>query len=217
MGKKSRKYILFALPILLFTVMAYYSFEVLLARQRTEQIARTYLAQAAIRKENLSTRQLEILLKVQDPNFYGHHGVDFHTAGTGWTTITQSLAKRFYFRQFRQGLPKIKQTMCARFALDPLVSKDQQITIFLNEMYFGNEQTGIADAAAYYFSKKVYELTEDEYISLIASIMSPATMNIKSNPEANAQRVRRIKKMLSGEYKPTHLLDIDYSKQNSLQ
>ena len=194
---------------------AYYGVEIAVARWHTVQTASTLVSSATIRKDDLSVRHLEILLKVQDPNFYHHKGVDFVTPGTGWTGITQSLAKKFYFENFKEGLPKIKQTLCARFALDPLVSKDDQITIFLNVTYFGNGQFGIDRAATYYFSRHVDELTEDEYIALIASIISPTTLNIESNPTANLQRVDRIKKVLIGEYVPKGLLDITYDRDGS--
>ncbi len=189
----------------------YFSIEVALARRHTIGTAAQLLSDASIRTADLSDRQLEILLKVQDPNFYNHRGVDFRTPGTGWTGITQSLAKKFYFRDFKQGIAKIKQTLCARFALDPLVSKDDQITIFLNITYFGNGQFGLDQAATFYFAKRIDELTEDEYIALIASIISPTTLNIKNDPAANLQRVERIKNMLSGAYIPRGLLDITYA------
>jgi membrane carboxypeptidase/penicillin-binding protein len=171
-----------------------------------------FLANTKINKQDLSDEQLDIFLKVQDPNFYNHRGVEFRTPGSGWTTITQSLAKKFYFKNFKQGIPKIKQTLCARFALHPFVSKDTQITLFLNIMYFGNNQYGIVDAANYYYSKKVYELNKDEFISLIASLIAPVKLNVEYNPEGNYKRVERIKKLLTGEYKPKGLLDIMYDK-----
>jgi membrane carboxypeptidase/penicillin-binding protein len=200
------------LPAILFLIGAYYAGEILHARAHTIETADGYLAQADIYKDDLSSEQLEILLKVQDPNFYDHKGVEFHTPGSGWTTITQSLAKKFYFKDYRQGLPKIKQTLCARFALHPLVSKERQITLFLNMMYFGNNQYGIVDAADYYYSKEVNTLKRDEYLSLIASLIAPAALNVEDDPHGNLERVERIKKLLSGEYKAKGVFDIIYDK-----
>ena len=207
--KLKKRYILI---FILLSILIYYSIEIIYARSHTIDTANKYLSNIKITKQELTKRQLEIFLKIQDPNFYNHRGVDFKTPGSGWTTITQSLAKKFYFKNFKQGLPKIKQTLCARFALDSLVSKDNQITLFINMMYFGNKQYGIVDSAEYYFSEKVWDLNDDEFISLIACLISPVTLNIKDNPEGNLERVNRIKKMLSGEYKPKGLLDITYDK-----
>ncbi len=199
--------------IILLSILSYYLIEVIYARSHTIDTANKYLSNIKITKQEITKRQLEILLKIQDPNFYNHKGIEFKTPGSGWTTITQSIAKKFYFKNFKQGFPKIKQTLCARFALHPLVSKDEQITLFINMMYFGNNQYGIVDAAKYYYSKKVTDLTEDEYISLIACLISPATLNIKDNPKGNLERVNRIKKMLANEYTPKGLLDITYDKE----
>jgi membrane carboxypeptidase/penicillin-binding protein len=204
-----KKYIFLAV---LLSVFSYYIIEIIYARSHTIETANKYLSNIKIEKQELTKKQLEILIKVQDPNFFNHKGVEFHTPGSGWTTITQSLAKIFYFKNFREGLPKIKQTLCARFALHPLISKDLQITLFINLMYFGDNQYGIVDAAKHYYSKEVNKLNEEEYISLIASLIAPAILNKKNNPEGNHERVERIKKMLTGEYIPRSLLDIRYDK-----
>ncbi len=207
------------LVVLLFVaVFSYYTVEVLIARANTPSIVNDYLEseQVKITIKDLTERQLDILLKVEDPNFYNHHGVDFKTPGAGWTTITQGLAKKFYFYNFEQGLMKIKQTLCARLALDPMVSKETQLTIFLNMMYFGNGVYGLHDAANYYFNKNVSELEEEEYICLIASLIGPKDLNIKEHPQENAQRVQRIKKVLSGAYIPQGLLDITYEGADNI-
>lgn len=204
------RYVIFAV---LFLIFIYYFVQVMYARSHTVETAKERLSQITIEKDDLSQRQLEIFIRVQDPNFYNHRGVEFRTPGSGLTTITQSLAKKFYFRDFKQGVRKIKQTLCARFALHPKIPKDRQITLFLNMMYFGNDQWGIDDAARYYYSKNVNELDEDEFISLIGCLIAPVNLNVKDHPEKNRDRVEKIKRMLSGEYVPKGLLDITYDKR----
>jgi len=200
------------LLIVLLAVAGCYGITILVARSSTHDKADRLLENVKITKQDLSDEQLAILLKIQDPGFYGHHGVDFKTPGNGWTTITQSLSKQFYFNDFKPGIRKIKQSLCARFALDPLISKDDQITLFLNMIYFGNQQRGLVDAAGYYYFKDVADLSDTEYMSLIGILISPKTLNPKDHPEENRQRVERIKKMLSGEYTPRGLFDITYDR-----
>ena len=48
---------------------------------------------ASIRIHDLPSGWKEIILKVEDPGFYEHNGVDLSTAGAGLTTITQGLVK----------------------------------------------------------------------------------------------------------------------------
>jgi membrane carboxypeptidase/penicillin-binding protein len=206
------------LLVLLATIMAvagYYTSVVVAARARTPGIVATYYASGKIKIEakDLSSRQLDILLKVEDPSFYTHHGVDFATPGAGWTTITQALAKKLYFEEFQQGLMKIDQTLYAIFAVDPLVPKEQQLTLFINTMYYGNDAYGLSDAARYYYGKTPSDLSEDEFISLIGSLVSPDELNVGDHPRENAERVVRIKKMLDGSYTPTGLFDIMYDKR----
>lgn len=215
--KKFLKVLKYTLLISIGFIFLYYFSTTIYARLNTKKIVDSYMNSDMIdiRKDDLTDRQLEILIKVQDPNFYNHKGVEFKTPGSGWTTITQSLAKKFYFKNFKQGIPKIKQTLCARFALDPLVPKDIQLDLFINIMYFGNNIYGIKDAANFYYNKEVSELTEDEYISLITCLIAPTDLNVKDAKEENQKRVLRIKKVLSGEYKPNGLFDILYDGADS--
>lgn len=215
-SKLVKRIVLLTLLTVIIAVIAYYTVEVLSAKAETPEIVDSYQEQIEITLDELTERQIEILLNVEDPNFYNHNGADFVTPGAGWTTITQGLAKRFYFEDFQQGFMKIKQTLCAVFALDPLVNKDTQLTLYINIMYFGNGVNGLNDAASFYFGKQVSELSEDEYISLIACLIDPEGLNLLDHPDQNAIRVSRIKKVLSGEYKPSGLFDITYEDANMI-
>ncbi len=218
MKKKLPKRLSVWFIFLLILIFTYYAIEVGIARAHTVEAVDYYYNSGQIKMQagDLSPRQLEILLEIEDPNFYNHHGVDFKTPGAGWTTITQGLAKRFYFKHFQSGFMKIKQTLCARLALDPLVSKERQLDLFINLMYFGNGTYGLKDAAKYYFDKEVNQLEEDEYIALIACLIGPEQLNIKNHPRENAIRVERIKKVLSGSYKPAGLFDITYEEADKV-
>jgi len=162
---------------------------------------------------DLSQRQLDILLAVEDPNFYDHKGVDLRTPGAGLTTITQGLVKKLYFKEFRPGIRKISQTLIARFALDPLVSKEDQLLMFINIFDFCYGTKGFSEAAEYYYGKPFRRLTEDEYISLVAMFVGCSSYNPIHNAKANAERVARIKEVLSGEYVVKKMKDIYYSDE----
>lgn len=179
---------------------------------RTPAILEEYMWQEIVEYKfnQLPVEYQDILIKVQDPGFYEHKGVDLRTPGAGWTTITQSLAKSFYFKDFKQGWRKIPQTLFARFALHPRVEKESQLDLFINIMGFGNETRGILAASLYYFDSRPEELTREEFIALIATLNSPNTLNPKDNPDANKERSRRIKRYLDGEYTPRNVFDNEY-------
>ncbi|MEW5733309.1 MAG: biosynthetic peptidoglycan transglycosylase [Thermodesulfobacteriota bacterium] len=202
-----------AVALLLFSgTCVYFSGVVLAARQYTAEtvLPAVRTARFPLAVSDLTPRQLHILLAVQDPGFYRHSGVDLCTPGAGLTTITQSLVKKLYFENFEPGLSKLRQTLIAAYALDPMMTKDEQLTAFLNMMYLGNGATGFAEASAIYFGKPFAWLSEDEYISLVAMIIAPAVFDLKKHPERNAERSARIRRLADGEYTPKGLMDLYY-------
>jgi membrane peptidoglycan carboxypeptidase len=131
--------------------------------------------------KDVPTARIDLLLKIEDPKFRTHRGVDLATPGAGMTTITQGLAKLLYFPGgFQQGIAKVRQTLVAEYALDDLVSKDEQLELYLNATYFGSVDGrpihGLAAAADAYFRKSDRDLTDDEFIALIGMTISPETL-----------------------------------------
>ncbi len=176
-----------------------------------QQAFQTYGRQVTIK--DMPPQQIDMLLKIEDPMFREHQGVDLTTPGAGMTTITQGLAKLLYFPgRFRQGIGKIRQTLIAEYALDDMVSKDEQLELYLNATYFGLNAGklihGIAEAADFYFRKSYHNLSDDEFIALIGMTISPETL--KPGTSSSAIRVARIKKFLAGEVKPASILDFEY-------
>jgi membrane carboxypeptidase/penicillin-binding protein len=195
-------------------IVAYYAWEIRSAYKYTidSVLPSEYTADYPLQLSALTERQLSILLKVEDPHFFEHKGIDFSTHGAGITTITQGLVKHIYFDNFRSGAAKIKQTLIARYVLDPLLPKEMQLTRFINTVHLGPDVKGFSQAADYYFNKEFEQLTEDQYIALVAMIIAPATFSLERFPHRNKERVMRIKKVISGEYTPKGLCDLYYGK-----
>ncbi len=195
-------------------MVAYYAWEVHAAYQYTIDYVVPQEKNTAypLQISSLTERQLDILLQVEDPQFFTHHGIDFSTPGAGITTITQGLVKHIYFDKFKPGIAKIKQTLIARYVLNPLMPKEMQLRRFINTAYLGPQARGFEQAAMYYFRKDFEQLTENEYISIVAMIIAPTTFNIIEHPERNQERVTRIQNVIKGEYKPKGLCDLYYGK-----
>ncbi|MBT1701038.1 transglycosylase domain-containing protein [Fulvivirgaceae bacterium PWU4] len=201
-------------------VFVIYNFIIVVsARKETPLIVEKALQSEAMRLElaDLTREQRHILLKVQDPNFYYHKGYDFSTPGTGLTTISQGLVKIFYFDDFKPGVQKIKQTLIARFAFDALTPKDTILKLFINKVYLGHHQgkavNGFEDASRIYYSKSFNQLSEAEYLSLVAMIRAPATFHCIAHKNENQLRVSRIKTMLAGDYVPADNSDWLYDRK----
>lgn len=165
---------------------------------------------------DLSKRQIEIMIKVQDPGFYHHNGIDLSTPGAGLTTITQAITKKLYFENFKPGFEKLKQSLVAWFVVDKMVSKDDQLNLFINLMYFGSVDgkpvVGLESAAKTYYGQTVSKLSEEQYISLIAMLVAPDTFHIINHPAWNTDRTNRIRDLISGKYKPKGLMDQFYGE-----
>ena len=175
-----------------------------------------YIRLLKLKARDLSRDQIRWLIKIQDPDFYNHGGIDLQTPGAGLTTITQSIIKKLYFKKFKLGVKKFKQSLIAVFIVDKLLEKDKQLTIFINSVYMGNLQGkdlfSFNDAAKAYFDKEFSQLTDNEYLSLVAMLLGPDKFNTLTNAEENEKRVVRIKVVISGEYLPRELSDVYYHR-----
>ncbi len=204
------------LAILLFLVCmaGYEGFALWQAQQKTETLFARFTAPDfnGLKWRDLSDWQKSALLKVEDPAFFAHNGVDFGTKGAGLTTITQSVVKRLYFEHFTPGFKKIEQSLIARFAVTPAVPKEVQLTAFLNVAYFGHaagqEVTGFAAAARTYFNKETGQLSEDEFLKLVAMLIAPNDMKPEPGNGKSLKRVARIKKLIAGQCEARSLSDV---------
>lgn len=201
----------------LIVIVGYYAFVMIDGYVSTPALVAARMAgvEPALAADQLSAEHLHILLTVEDPEFFSHPGVDLSTPGAGLTTITQALAKDLYFEQFRPGLAKLKQSLLA-LVLNHRVDKWAQLDLFINTVYLGNDSSrsveGFPAAARVYFNKEFPELTREEYIALVAMIIGPNALSVSHHPEKNAERVRRIERLLRGDRKPTGLNDVYYEQ-----
>jgi len=201
-------------------VALHYVAEVRDARRDTPDLVAAAFDQfgSELTLDDLSVEREQMLLAVQDPTFRRHRGVDLATPGAGMTTLTQALVKLLYFPDgFRQGVAKIRQTLIAEYALDALVSKDEQLRLFLNIAYLGHEEGravhGSADAARTYFGEEFQDLGDDEFLALVAMLVNPNSHKPGTRP--SRERLERIRVYLAGDYTPTALLDQEYRAGDS--
>ena len=216
MPQSRRKKILVLAVLVPFLALSLYSAWIVLDASRQtprvmEEARRQYWT--PLRPEDLSAERLHALLAVEDPGFYSHHGIDLTSPGAGYTTITQGLVKHFYFEHFRPGPAKWKQSLIA-LVLDHQVSKQDQLHLYLNSVYLGNwqgrEVHGFDAAARAYFNKPFAQLTDDEYLSLVAMVIGPNEFHVRHRPDRNADRVARIQRLLAGACRPAGLTDVYY-------
>lgn len=163
--------------------------------------------------DHFPPERLAILLRVEDPRFFEHHGVDLRTPGSGFTTITQGLVKSLYFDSFKPGPAKVTQTLYA-IGLDCRIDKKTQLALFLNTAYLGSDEgrevRGFPDASRAYFGKEPLALSDEEYLELVAIIIGPNQFHPVRAAARNRDRVERIERLLAGKCAPRGFRDVYY-------
>lgn len=172
-------------------------------------------AQALIRSDrgadSLTPERLSILLKVQDPGFYAHSGIDLTTPGAGLTTLTQSLSKRLAFEEFKPGIAKIRQSGYA-IGLDSVLTKDEQIALFLDTVGMGNSKdgwvTGFHKASQTFFNAGPNDITEEQFYALVAVLIAPSRLKLNAPNQLLQERVQRIERLAKNNCQPNGFDDV---------
>ena len=151
--------------------------------------------------EQIPARQLELIIRQEDANFYTHPGFDIKGIREAWrtnrragrivyggSTITQQLAKNLYLR-FTRIYPRKAVELLIALALERRLGKSRILELYVNIIYYGFGIYGIANAARFYFDKPVGDLSLNQMI-MLAIIPSVATAgNPIQHPEV-FERVR---------------------------
>ncbi|MEW6438078.1 MAG: penicillin-binding protein 1A [Pseudomonadota bacterium] len=155
----------------------------------------------------------EAFISAEDKNFYHHGGVDFEgmaraalvfAQGTrhmqGASTITQQVAKNFFLSPKRDIERKIREALLS-FRIEAAYSKEKILELYLNEIFLGKGNYGIAAAALNYFNKSVNELTVAEAAYLAALPKGPNNYDpYKERERATARRNWVIDRMVENGY-----------------
>ena len=214
---KRRKLLLFGAILGLLALAIYTAFALNSGMERTDQLAIRVaeLETTALTPADLPDGWLDDLLKVEDPAFFDHPGIDLASPGAGITTLTQGLVKVHYFDDFQPGLAKYKQSVLA-LLLDRRMSKDDQLVLYLNTARLGHVEgrgvSGFEEAARTYFSKPFHELTHDEFLALVAMLVGPNHFHVMRHPERNLERVERIRALLDGQCAAKGLMDVYFER-----
>lgn len=160
---------------------------------------------------SLDPEHLAILLKVEDPGFAEHIGVDFSTPGAGATTITQSASKRLAFDRFRPGIGKIRQTGYA-LGLESRLTKPQILALWLDTLEMGEGADGwiigFHNASDAIYGRPPAELSTAEFTRLVAVLIAPGSYRLGSDDPQLDERVARIGRLVAGACTPEGLGDV---------
>jgi penicillin-binding protein 1A len=129
----------------------------------------------------------------EDAEFFHHKGVDYKgilravfknlLAGRfvqGGSTITQQVTKTFFLTPQRSLLRKLKEVAYA-FGLERDLTKEEILTLYLNNIYLGNGAYGVEAAAESYFNKRVEQLNLAESAMMAGLVKAPSHYSPVSN------------------------------------
>jgi len=159
-------------------------------------------------------RVLQAFVAAEDQRFFTHPGVDplgvvravianlTHPGSRpeGASGITQQVAKNFLLTNQATLSRKIREAILA-FRIEQAYSKSRILELYLNEIYLGSGNYGVAQAALNYFDRSLGELTLSETAYLAALPKAPNRYNIQRNEkEAYARRDYVLGRMLDDGY-----------------
>ena len=158
---------------------------------------------AVVALERLPTCMKQATLAAEDQNFYQNSGVDFkgvlrafwiNLKGgetlAGGSTITQQVARSLLLSEEsnqRTLRRKLREALLA-WQLARKYSKDEILSLYLNQTYYGSFAYGVEAASQTYFSKPAADLSLPECALLAGLPQAPSLYTPFSNPEGALKR-----------------------------
>ena len=165
-----------------------------------------------VKYDELSPYLVQAAIATEDIRFNEHSGIDFLSLGRvmvktllggdasqgGGSTITQQLAKTLYPREELADLApgeavlkmvniKMKEWATA-VKLERSYTKEEIMTMYMNQVFFGSNAYGIKAAAKTFFGKEPMDLTVEEAATLVGMINKPTRYNPSINPDKSLVR-----------------------------
>ena len=153
-------------------------------------------------------RAVEALVAIEDTTFFEHPGINIDAifraaikviragkAVEGASTITQQLVKNKLLTREKKLSRKIKEAIYS-IKLESLLTKEQILERYLNEIYFGHGYYGIKTAADGYFHKELNDLTLKEIAILVGLPKAPSTYAPTKNYDMSMGRANRVIKRM---------------------
>jgi membrane peptidoglycan carboxypeptidase len=163
----------------------------------------------------ISPYLVEATVAVEDRGFYTHHGVDFkrimaaafadlthQRIEQGASTITEQLVKSSFLTSQQTFERKIREAVLA-LEIERRFTKNQILTMYLNQIFYGHEAYGAEAAAQTYFALPASKLDVAQSAMLAAIPNAPSAfdpLNPLTVQNARDRQVIVLKAMLRDHY-----------------
>jgi len=158
----------------------------------------------------------EATIAIEDKDFYGHYGLsikgvvnaliynfkkDGNDKPRGGSTITQQLVKNVFLSDEKTLSRKTKEAILT-LMIEKKLSKNEILERYLNQVSYGGEAYGVAEASWKYFGKQVSELNTIEAAYLAGLPAAPSSYSpYGNNPNLGLLRAKHvIEEMVSNGY-----------------
>ena len=154
----------------------------------------------------------DAVLAIEDSRFYEHGGVDYkgmlraglanlgNMKSQGASTITMQVARNVYLSSEKTYTRKIYEVLLT-FKLEHLLTKDQILEIYMNQIFLGQRAYGFAAASEAYFDKPLKDVSIAEAAMLAGLPKAPAANNPIRNPKrARSRQLHIIDRMVENQF-----------------
>ena len=151
--------------------------------------------------EDIPPVMVNAVLAIEDARFFEHNGVDYRgmvraalanlgqAKSQGASTITMQVARNVYLSSEKSYVRKIYEVLLT-FKLEHLLTKEQILEIYMNQIFLGHRAYGFAAASQVYFGKPLKDVTIAEAAMLAGLPKAPSAYNPISNPKR--ARIRQL-------------------------
>ncbi len=191
---------------------------VLLYVKHTDGVIRTVIPLSAI-----SPHLIDATIALEDRQFYTHQGIDFprivaaaiadlthQGVQQGASTITQQLVKRMYVGSANSLERKVREATLA-LEIERRFSKNEILTLYLNQIFYGHEAYGVEAAAQTYFAKPAKDL-DIAQAAMLAGIPNAPSDFDPYNPATAAQAMSRQELVLRDMLRDHYISQLEYDK-----
>ncbi len=150
----------------------------------------------------------QAVLASEDARFYEHSGVDLkgvlraalaqfnRSRSQGASTITMQVARNFYLSTEKTYTRKIYEMLLA-FKMESVLTKDQILEVYMNQIFLGQRAYGFASASEIYFGKPLKDISIAEAAMLAGLPQAPSAYNPVNNPKrAREGQLRILERMV---------------------
>lgn len=154
----------------------------------------------------------DAVLAIEDAHFYEHGGINYKSVlraaianlgqakSQGASTITMQVAKNVYLSSEKAYTRKIYEILLT-FKLESLLTKDQILEVYMNQIFLGQRAYGFATASEVYFGKPLKNITIAEAAMLAGLPKAPSAFNPIVNPDrARTRQLYIIERMLENNF-----------------